>query len=130
MKKLHVAAAFLVALAGSTLMAGSASAQTMPNGSELRGATVRVDFDNGTTNMVTFNADGTASIQGPTETVPGRWYVQGQNLCLEASGARECWAYNSAFRDGQTLVLTSDCASTSRWTALSTAAPPRSGERG
>jgi hypothetical protein len=131
MKKLHVAAAFVAAVAGSTLMAGTASAQTMPNGAELRGATVQVELPNGVTNVVTFNPDGTASIQGATETVPGRWYVQGSNLCLEASGARECWPYQSAFRDGQSVVLTSDCASTSRWTALSTApVQTRSGERG
>ena len=131
MKKLHVAAAFVAAVAGSTLMAGTASAQTMPNGAELRGATVQVELHNGVTNVVTFNPDGTASIQGATETVPGRWYVQGSNLCLEASGARECWPYQSAFRDGQSVVLTSDCASTSRWTALSTApVQTRSGERG
>ena len=131
MKKLHVAAAFVAAVAGSTLMAGTASAQTMPNGAELRGATVQVELPNGVTNVVTFNPAGTASIQGATETVPGRWYVQGSNLCLEASGARECWPYQSAFRDGQSVVLTSDCASTSRWTALSTApVQTRSGERG
>jgi hypothetical protein len=129
MKKLHLAAAFVVAMAGSTLFAGSASAQTMPNGAELRGATATVEFANGTTNMVTFNADGTASIQGATETVPARWYVQGGRLCLEASGARECWPYNMAFRDGVPVTLTSDCASTSRWTAMNTA-QQRSGERG
>ena len=132
MKKLQLAAAFIAAVAGSTLMAGTASAQTMPNGAELRGATVQVDLANGATNTVTFNPDGTASIQGATETVPGRWYVQGSRLCLEASGARECWPYQSMFRDGQSVTLTSDCASTSRWTALSTAPvqQQRSGERG
>ena len=133
MKKTHLAAAFVGAMAGSMMMAGAASAQTMPNGAELRGATVQVETANGIVNTVTFNPDGTASIQGRTETVPGRWYVQNQNLCLEAGGARECWPYQSAFRDGQTVVLTSDCAATSRWTALSTAQPPvqqRSGERG
>ena len=131
MKKLHLAAAFIAAVAGSTLMAGTASAQTMPNGAELRGATVQVDLANGATNTVTFNPDGTASIQGATESVPGRWYVQGSSLCLEAGGARECWPYQSMFRDGQTVTLTSDCASTSRWTALSTApVQTRSGERG
>jgi len=39
-----------------------------------------------------------------------------------------------AFQNGQTVTLTSDCASTSQWTALSTAQPPmqqrRPGERG
>ena len=131
MKKLQLAAAFVAAMAGSTLFAGSASAQTMPNGAELRGATVQVETAGGVTHLVTFNADGTASIQGATETVPGRWYVQGQSLCLEANGARECWPYRSAFRDGQSVTVTSDCGSTSRWTALNTApVQQRSGERG
>ena len=131
MKKMHLAAAFIAAMAGSTMMAGSASAQAMPDGSELRGATVQVVMDNGVVNTVTFNPDGTASIQGRTQVVPGRWYVQDQRLCLEAEGQRECWPYQNAFRDGQGVVLTSDCAATSRWTALSTApVQRRRGERG
>jgi hypothetical protein len=131
MKKMHLAAAFVAAMAGSTMMAESASAQTMPDGSELRGATVQVEFDGGVVNTVTFNADGTASIQGATQTVPGRWWIENQRLCLESGGERECWPYQSAFQDGQMLVLTSDCAATSRWTALSTApVQRRRGERG
>ena len=134
MKKMHLAALLGGAMAGSVAFAPAASAQAMPMGEELRGATVQVAFNDGVMNTVTFNADGTATIQGPTETVPGRWYVQNQRLCLEASGARECWPYQAAFRNGQTITLTSDCASTSQWTALSTAQPPmqqrRPGERG
>jgi hypothetical protein len=131
MKKTHIAAAFVAAMAGSTMMAQSASAQTMPDGSELRGATVQVELADGVVNTVTFNPDGTASIQGRTQTVPGRWWIENQRLCLEAEGDRECWPYNSAFQNGQMLVLTSDCASTSRWTALSTApVQRRRGERG
>ncbi|MCA1657827.1 MAG: hypothetical protein LC627_00840 [Verrucomicrobiaceae bacterium] len=126
---MHLAAAFVGAMAGSTMIAETASAQTMPDGSELRGATVQVELDNGVINTVTFNPDGTASIQGRTQTVPGRWYVQGDRLCLEAAGQRECWPYHTAFQNGQMLVLTSDCAATSRWTALSTA-QRRRGERG
>ena len=131
MKKTHLAAAFASAMAGSMMMAGTATAQTMPDGSELRGATVQVELADGVVNTVTFNPDGTASIQGRTQTVPGRWWVENQRLCLEAGGERECWPYNSAFQNGQMLVLTSDCAATSRWTALSTApVQRRRGERG
>ena len=134
MKKMHVAALVGGAMAGSVLFAPAASAQTMPMGEELRGATMQVQFADGVVNTVTFNPDGTASIQGPSQSVAGRWWVENQRLCLESSGARECWPYNAAFRNGQTVTLTSDCASTSQWTALSTAQPPvqqrRPGERG
>ena len=129
MKKMHLAAALAGAMIASMAFADSASAQTMPDGSELRGATVQIETADGIVNTVTFNADGTASIQGRTQTVPGTWYVQGGRLCLVAGGETECWPYNAAFRNGQTVVLTSDCAATSRWTALSTA-QRRSGERG
>lgn len=130
MKKTYLAAAFAGAMIGSMAMAGTANAQ-VADGSELRGATMQVELADGVVNTVTFNPDGTASIQGRTQTVPGRWWVEGGRLCLEASGQRECWPYNMTFQNGQTVTLTSDCASTSRWTALSTAAPPaRSGERG
>ena len=131
MKKKQLVWAVAGAIAASMAMADSASAQGMPDGSELRGATMQVAMDSGVTNTVTFNPDGTATIQGRTQTVDGRWWVEGGRLCLEAGGRRECWPYNVAFQTGQTLTLTSDCAATSRWTALSTAQPaPRPGERG
>jgi hypothetical protein len=138
MKKLHVAAAFagaLVAMAG----AGSASAQTMdwPLGAELRGSTIQVDFPTGDVNTLQLYPDGTASIQGRNGvTVPAQWSVENQQICLAAGGERECWPYATAFQQGQTVTLTSDCASSSRWTALSLQQPPpppvqeRSGERG
>ena len=132
MKKLHLLSAVAGALAASFALAPAASAQ-VANGSELRGASVQVQFDDGTMNTVTFNPDGTASIQGPAQTVPARWTADSQQLCLEAVGTRECWPYQTAFRDGQTITLTSTCGATSHWTALSTAQPAqqrRPGERG
>ena len=132
MKKIHLLAAVAGAFASSFLLAPAASAQ-VANGSELRGATVQVQFPDGTLNTLTFNADGTASIQGPAQTVPARWWVQDQQLCLEAVGSRECWPYQRALEVGRTLTLTSSCAATSQWTALSTAPPDqqrRPGERG
>lgn len=129
MNKKTFAAAFAGALIAAIAAPQSASAQTMPDGSELRGAVVRVEMADGVTNTVNFHPDGTATIESQTglTRVQGRWFVQGQQLCLElADGRRECWAYNAPFQTGQQVVLTSDCPATSRWTALSTApmAPP------
>jgi hypothetical protein len=135
MKMTHLAVALAGAVASSMILAPAAVAQTAawPLGSELAGATAQVQFADGIVNTVTFNADGTATIQGPGVTVPGRWFVQDRQLCIEATGARECWPYAMAWQDGRTMTLTSDCASTSSWTASNVAqppAPPRRGERG
>ncbi|HEV2865352.1 MAG TPA: hypothetical protein VGX37_02465 [Allosphingosinicella sp.] len=139
MKKTHVAAAFAGALLATVFTAGSASAQSMnwPLGSELRGSTIQVDFPTGDVNTLMLYPDGTASIQGRNGvTVPAQWTVQNQQLCLAAGGESECWPYATAFQQGQTVNLTSDCASSSRWTAVSLQQPPappveqRSGERG
>ncbi|HEX8641789.1 MAG TPA: hypothetical protein VF704_11630 [Allosphingosinicella sp.] len=137
MKKSHVAAAFAGALVATMFGAGSASAQAWSAGSELRGSTIQVDFPTGIVNTLQLYPDGTASIQGPGGvTVPAQWSVENQQICLMAGGERECWPYAAAMQQGQTVTLTSDCASTSRWTALSLQQPPpppmqeRSGERG
>jgi len=132
------AAAFAGAILASGLASGTAGAQTVdwPPGAELRGATVQVEFADGVANTVQFHPDGTASITGRSgRLVNGNWFVEGSRLCLQAAGERECWPYQAAFQTGRTPTLTSDCAATSRWTALSTQQPPqptqqRSGERG
>jgi hypothetical protein len=135
-RKSRIASGMAGALFLSVMAAGSASAQTAdwPLGAELRGASAQVEFANGVVNNVTFNPDGTATITGPSgPTVNANWFVQGQQLCLQTGTGRECWPYQMAFQTGQSLTLTSDCGSTSRWTALSTQQPPvvtRSGERG
>lgn len=136
MRKFHFAAAVAGAIAAAGLGAGSASAQTAdwPLGSELRGATVRVELANGVVNNVQFHPDGSATITGRSgQVVNGNWWVESNRLCMQASGQRECWPYQMAFQNGQTVTLTSDCAATSRWTALSTQQQPqqqRAGERG
>ncbi len=133
MKKTRMAAGVFAATCISIFAAGSASAQTA-DGSELRGATARVELAGGVVNNVNFHPDGTATIVGRSgNSVNANWYVQGQQLCLQTSSARECWAYQGPFRNGQSLSLTSDCGSSSRWTASSVqepAAPSRAGERG
>ena len=133
MKKTSLAAAFAGGLFVTALAPTAAQAQ-MVDGSELRGAVMRVEFADGTMNTVNFHPDGTATIQSQSgmQTVQGRWLVQGNQLCLEvAADRRECWNYNATFQTGQQYVLTSQCGQ-SRWTALSTAAPmaPPSGQRG
>ncbi len=138
MKKLHVAAAFAGAFLAAVAVPGSAVAQTAPDGSELRGATLLAQSSDGTVNTVSFHPDGTATIASPSGlvTVQGRWFVQNNQLCLEvAADRRECWGYVSPFQVGQEVVLTSDCPATTRWTAQTLAAPPlppveSSGERG
>lgn len=139
MRKIKVAAALAGALVVTALSAGSASAQTMdwPLGSELRGSTIQVDFPTGDVNTLQLYPDGTASIQGRSGvTVPAQWTLENNQLCLAAGGERECWPYATALQQGQSVTLTSDCASSSRWTALSLQQPPpppvqeRSGERG
>ena len=129
----------LVVLAAAlALPLGTASAQMMaPDGSEITGQPVRVDV-NGISNTVYFNRGGTARIVGATgQEASGTWSAQNGNLCLTAGSTRECWPYQTAFAANQPVVLTSDCGSVSRFTALSTnrmAAPPvqvqRAGERG
>lgn len=137
MKRLYLIAALAVSFFASVLMPSAASAQTanFPLGSELRGATVQVGFADGVTNTVNFNPDGTATIIGRNgETVNANWFLDGQQLCLQTGTGRECWPYSTALQTGQSVTLTSSCATTSRWTALSTQQPPpqpgRSGERG
>ena len=137
MKKFHVAAACAGFILAAVAVPGSAAAQTGPDGSELRGATVLVQSADGTVNTVNFHPDGTATIASPSGlvTVQGRWFVENNMLCLEvAADRRECWPYHTAFQLGQEVVLTSDCPATSRWTAQTLAAPPPptegAGERG
>ena len=118
------------ALLGAPLTAGFA--QTWVPGSEIAGHAVQVET-NGVMNTVYFEPGGTARIQTPGgEIVPANWSVAANQLCLNTSGAQECWNYTQAFQAGQQVSLTSSCG-TSRWLPLSTAQPPSQmpmGERG
>lgn len=118
------------ALLGAPLTAGFA--QTWVPGSEIAGHSVQIER-NGVMNTVTFEPGGTARIQtAGGNMVNANWSVSGNQLCLHASGAQECFAYNQAFQAGQQVTLTSSCG-TSRWLPLSTAQPPMQapmGERG
>lgn len=132
MRKTRLAGGIVAATFISIFAAGSASAQTA-DGSELRGASARVELAGGVVNNVNFHPDGSATIVGQSgQTVNANWMVQGQQLCLQTAGARECWPYQAAFQSGQMLSLTSDCGSTSQWTATSIQQPTqsRAGERG
>ena len=136
MNKTSLAASLsgLVLLSGFTA-AGAAAQSPWPTGAEITGHAVRVEAE-GVVNTVYFDPGGNARIVSPSgREVPGRWFVENQSLCLE-TGARECWPYQAAFQTGVPVDLTSNCATASRWTALSTepfGPPPetgRSGERG
>ena len=126
--------------AAMLLPMGLASAQMMaPDGSEIVGQPLRVEV-NGVTNTVYLNADGSARIVGSAnQQVTGSWSAANGNLCLTGGSERECWPYQTAFQQGQPVVLTSDCGSASRFTALATnrrapVTPPvqvqQAGERG
>lgn len=139
MNKTSVATGIAGALLISVFATGTASAQVgPPTGAEIRGHSVRVELPDGTVNTVHFDANGTARMISQTgREVRGNWFVENQMICLQSATARECWPYQSAFMTGQPVTLTSDCAVTSRWTALSTEPPytpppavQRSGERG
>jgi hypothetical protein len=125
--------AALVATATSIVAPGVASAQMWTPGSEIVGQSVQVST-NGTVNTVYFDQGGTARIMTPSgNTVPGRWTVANQQLCLDVgSGSAECWPYRSAFQAGQNVSLTSSCNVTSQWLANSTNMPEqqRMPERG
>lgn len=127
----------IVLTAALVLPFGLASAQSMvPDGSEIVGQPVRVDVG-GVSNTVYFNPGGSARIVGAAgQEVRGTWLAQNGNLCLSAGSDRECWPYQTAFRAGEPIVLTSDCGSASRFTALAVNRPAapvqvrRAGERG
>lgn len=93
-------------------------------GSEIVGQTLQVQT-NGTTNSVTFNADGTASIVTPGgQATAATWSAANNQLCLSTGGPQECWPYTQAFQAGQQIALTSNCQSVSTWMASMTNQPP------
>ena len=102
-------------------------------GSEIVGQTLQVQT-NGTTNSVTFNADGTATVLTPNgQAVPATWSAANNQLCLSAGGPQECWPYAQPFQAGQQIALTSSCQQVSTWMASATNQPPQQqplGERG
>lgn len=133
MKRFMALFGVLVAMFGAQ---GAMAQSAYQPGDEIRGHTMQIEA-NGEVNTVSFERDGTARISSQNGAeATGRWFTEGQTLCMElGAGTRECWPYRSAFRTGETVSLTSTCAITSRWTALSTEqmeAPmqERRGERG
>lgn len=122
-----------VAVAATIAMPSVASAQMWTPGAEIVGQSVQVNT-NGTINTVYFDQGGAARIMTPSgNTVPGRWTVANQQLCLDVGGgSAECWPYRSAFQAGQVVNLTSTCNVSSQWTANSTNQPEqqRMPERG
>ena len=112
-----------------------ASAQNWVPGSEIAGQSAQVTT-NGVTNTVYFDQGGAARIMSPGgKTVSGTWAAANGQLCLNSSGASECWPYSNAFQTGVPVTLISTCSSSSTWTANATNPPPppmqtREGERG
>ncbi len=116
------------------LVCGSvAAAQTWTPGSEIVGQTVQVE-SNGTVNSIMFQPGGNATIMTPSgRSVPATWSAANGQMCLNSSGAQECWPYQQAFQAGQPMSMTSSCNASSRWLANATNEAPTSraaGERG
>ena len=117
---------------GVLALSGTAAAQSWVPGSEIIGQSVQVDT-NGVVNTINFNPDGTASILTPAgRAVPATWSATGGQLCLNVSGAQECFPYRQAFQQGQPVTATSSCGSTSSWlaNAVNQFPPSPSAERG
>ena len=124
-----------VAAALALVLAPAAGAVAQPGwvpGTEIVGQTLQVTT-NGTTNSVTFNADGTATIMAPNgQAVPATWSAANNMLCLSTGGPQECWPYTQAFQAGNQVTLTSNCQQVSSWLASMTNQPAQApaGERG
>ena len=117
---------------GALALSGAAAAQSWTPGSEIIGQSIQVDT-NGVVNTINFNPDGTASILTPAgRAVPATWSATGGQLCLNVSGAQECFPYRQAFQQGQPVTATSSCGATSRWLANAVNQPQSrpAGERG
>ena len=130
----------LAAIATAGFAATGAAAQMSPMmGEELYNQTVQVRFANGTTNTVTFQPNGALTIRAPgVNPVTGTWRVQGDQLCMYARGATECWGYTQRFAANRPVNLVSSCDSQAQWLATSVSPIPqrqvqpveRAGERG
>ena len=125
-----------VAAALALVLAPAAGAVAQPGwvpGTEIVGQTLQVTT-HGTTNSITFNADGTATIMAPNgQAVPATWSAANNMLCLSTGGPQECWPYTQAFQAGNQVSLTSNCQQVSSWLASMTNQPPAQqpmGERG
>lgn len=114
----------LMIATASFALASAASAQ-IANGSEIIGQPVTVQT-NGIVNTVYFESNGKAQIRSATglKTVDATWTVAADQLCLTTASTFDCYPYTAAFQAGQPIDLVSTCGVRSRWTALSTIAPP------
>lgn len=105
-------------------------------GEELRGQTVDMVFADGTRNSVFFGSTGVATISNTTgQSANANWFMQGDQICLRAASATECWNYSGRFTAGQPVAMTSSCNAGSTWTARNVNPPrqrvaPMMGERG
>lgn len=105
-------------------------------GEELRGQTVDMVFADGARNSVFFGSTGVATISNATgQSANANWFMQGNQICLRASSATECWNYSGRFAAGQSVSMMSSCNAASTWTARNVNPPrqrvlPSMGERG
>lgn len=115
MKKIIGSLAFM----GACLSANTAFAADQ-TGEELLGRIVDVQFADGTKNVVSFGQGGNAAITAADGSISNaRWFVNGDQLCLQNGSVGECWGYTQRFQAGRSLTLSSSCDMSSQWTARS-----------
>ena len=113
-----------LASAAALLTAPAALMAAWVPGSELVGQSARVETG-GVTNTISFDAGGRARIASQGGSMyDASWTASKGQLCLYGNGASECWPYQQAFRAGEVLTLTSNCAVQSRWLAENVNALP------
>jgi len=114
-----------VMLATATLGLASAASAQIVNGSEIVGQQVTVQT-NGIVNTVFFGPNGQAQIRSASgaRTVDATWTAAGNQLCLRTASSFDCYPYTAPFEAQRPIDLVSTCGVRSRWTALSTVAPP------
>ncbi|MBN8553511.1 MAG: hypothetical protein J0L52_11525 [Caulobacterales bacterium] len=102
---------FFLAAAVSLLAASGALAQ--PGADSLVGHSVRSVAPDGTTTIVSFEADGVAHLMIGNQHITGMWSLQNDQLCFDWPGrARECWPWDGSLRPGVTVTATSDQGNT------------------
>ena len=76
--------------------------------SRLVGQSLRVTAASGQVSTLRLARDGVVTASFDGREVPGRWGMEGEQLCFTWSGSfRECWPYAVPLRRGESRTITS-----------------------
>ena len=91
----------------------ASGALAQPTADSLVGHSVRSVAEDGTTTIVSFEANGVAHLMVGNQHITGAWSLQNNQLCFDWPGrARECWPWDGSLRPGVTVTATSDQGNT------------------